>query len=91
MILSEIKQYLSQRGSASLSDISVHFDTDPNAMRGMLEQWIRKGKVSKHIASESCGSSCNKCDIKSSEIYQWVETTKMSFQGTLIKTEHCDQ
>jgi len=91
MILSEIKQYLSQRGSTTLTDISLHFDTEPNAMRGMLEQWIRKGKVSKHIASESCSSSCNKCDIKNSEIYQWVETTKTSFKSTEIKSEHHDR
>ncbi|MEJ2529548.1 MAG: FeoC-like transcriptional regulator, partial [Gammaproteobacteria bacterium] len=55
MILSDIKQYLIQRGSASLSDISVHFDADPNAVRGMLEQWIRKGKVSKQAAKAACG------------------------------------
>ncbi len=87
MILSEIKQYLSQRGSATLSDISVHFNTDPDAMRGMLEQWIRKGRVSKHIAGTSCGSSCNKCDIKDSEIYRWVGTTDVLFKNTPIRSE----
>jgi putative ferrous iron transport protein C len=72
MILSDIKQYLSQRGSTSLSDISIHFDTDPDAMRGMLEQWIRKGLVTKHVASSACNSSCNKCDTEATELYQWI-------------------
>ncbi len=90
MILSDIKQYLSQRGIASLYDISVHFDTDPNAMRGMLEQWIRKGRVQKLSASSSCGISCNKCDTENTEIYQWREADNNSLVD-IIKPEHCDQ
>lgn len=74
MILSDIKQYLSQRGSASLSDICIHFDTDPEAMRGMLEQWIRKGRVQKQPISASCGSGCNKCNPETIEIYRWIDT-----------------
>lgn len=91
MILSDIKRYLMQRGSSSLLDISIHFDVDPNAMRGMLEQWIRKGKVRMTSAKTACGSSCNKCDQENTEIYHWSETDNMSFKGTLIKTECHEQ
>ena len=87
MILSDIKQYLSQRDSASLSDMCIHFDTDPNAMRGMLEQWIRKGRISKQSVSASCGGSCNKCGQESTEIYQWVAAAQNSFKGIPIKPE----
>jgi predicted ArsR family transcriptional regulator len=87
MILSDIKQYLSQRGSATLADISMHFDTDPDAMRGMLEQWIRKGRVTKHATSSTCSSSCNKCGSDSAELYQWVESTNNSFRNIAIKSE----
>ncbi len=85
MILSDIKHYLSQRGSASLADISMHFDTDPDAMRGMLEQWIRKGSVSKCLVGASCGSNCNKCDAKNTEMYQWVSPKR--FKDIHIKLE----
>ncbi len=88
MILADIKQYLSQRGSASLSDISVHFDTDPNAIRGMLEQWIRKGRVSKDIANGSCGVNCNKCDATNTEIYRWIDASGRHFKGIGIKLEN---
>ncbi len=87
MILSDIKQYLSQRGSANLSDLCIHFDTNPEAMRGMLGQWIRKGRVQKYSASASCGSSCSKCDLESTEIYQWVGTAQNSFKDIPIKPE----
>ena len=71
MILSELRDYLRERGQASLQDMALHFDTDPDALRGMLEQWIRKGKVSRRSAKASCGDSCSQCDPASVEIYVW--------------------
>ena len=78
MILSEIKAYLMERGSAPLSDIALHFDSDPDAIRGMLEQWIRKGRVKKRLLSASCGSSCDKCDTEAAELYEWITTDSTS-------------
>ena len=72
MILSDIRNYLQQRGQASLSDIAMHFDTPPEAVKGMLEIWIRKGRVRRHLAHPSCGSSCSQCAPTSTEIYQWM-------------------
>ena len=73
MILSDVRDYLKQRGQCTLSDIALHFDTDPDAVRGMLEIWMRKGKVEKLSATNSCGSSCNSCEPSATEIYVWRE------------------
>ena len=73
MILSDIKRYLAERGQATLADIALHCDAEPNAVRGMLEQWIRKGKVEMQMASGSCGSSCSSCDPATVEIYIWLD------------------
>jgi hypothetical protein len=73
MILSQVRDYLKQRGQCSLSDIALHFDTDADAVRGMLEIWIRKGKVEKHSATGSCGTTCQSCDPATTEIYSWRE------------------
>ena len=72
MILSDIKRYLSARGQATLADMALHFQSSPDAVRGMLEVWAGKGKVRRHLAAASCGSSCSKCDPASVEIYEWV-------------------
>ncbi|MCP3871472.1 MAG: sugar metabolism transcriptional regulator [Gammaproteobacteria bacterium] len=72
MILSDIKHYLSKRGQATLADLSVHFSSDPDALRGMLAVWINKGKIRRVLASSSCGSSCNQCDPEATEIYEWI-------------------
>ena len=71
MILSEIKSYLQTRKQATLTDIANHFDADPSAIEGMLEQWIRKGKIKKVPLTDSCGSSCNKCDSGETAFYVW--------------------
>ena len=70
MILADIRNYLRQRGQASLSDLALHFDSDPDAIRGMLDTWVRKGKVSKLDGGNTCGG-CNQCDATANEIYQW--------------------
>ena len=72
MILSRIRHYLAERGQASLGEIALHFDASPDAVRGMLEQWMRKGKVRRHTPRAGCGSSCNRCDPAATEIYEWV-------------------
>ena len=73
MILSRVRDYLKQRGQCTLSDIALHFDTDADAVRGMLEIWIKKGKVEKRSATDSCGTSCQSCDPAATEIYLWCE------------------
>ncbi len=70
-MLSRLKAYLRQRGQASLADLGNHFDVPPDAMRGMLEQWIRRDKV-KRLAAPQC-DGCTQCDPTGMEIYAWVE------------------
>lgn len=78
MILTDIKHYLMQCSFATLKDIALHFDSEPEAVRGMLEQWIRKGKVSRQRADDSCGNCC-KCDVTTTEIYQWRDRSATLF------------
>lgn len=71
MILSDIKRYLQERKQATLNDIALHLDVDPEAVRGMLDQWIRKGKV---IRTElgACSNGCASCGCDADkEIYHW--------------------
>jgi len=72
MILSGIKRYFSQQPVASLADLSVHFGVEPDAMRGMLEQWIRKGKLRKLPQGTPCPSCCEACKSESLELYKWL-------------------
>ena len=73
MILVEVRRYLKQRWRATLEDIAFHVEADPRAVQGMLEQWIRKGKVRRYLLSESCGSRCNGCNTGAVEIFEWID------------------
>ncbi len=72
MILSELKSYLIKNKRASLIDMAHHFDVAPDAMKGMLVHWIRKGKVIR-LEGSSCQKGCCQCDPSHLEIYEWVE------------------
>ncbi len=72
MILSELKSYLIKNKRASLIDLAHHFDVAPDAMKGMLVHWIRKGKVT-HLEGNTCQKGCCQCDPSHLEIYEWVE------------------
>lgn len=72
MILSDIKHYLEDHKQSTLGDLAIHFDIEPESMRGMLEQWIRKGRVIKSQLRASCNRSCSKgCNEAAMEIYEW--------------------
>ena len=71
MLLTDVKTYLSARGQASLDDLATHFTMAPDAMRGVLETWIGKGRARKVSDKLPCGS-CGKCESATSDMYEWV-------------------
>ncbi len=71
MILADLKRYLETRGQTSLAELARHFRADPEALRGMLETWIRKGRVTRLRTPASCGSRCSGCDPLAAEVYVW--------------------
>jgi hypothetical protein len=89
MILADIKTYLMKRGRAPLSDIALHLGSDPDAVRGMLDRWMRKGKVRKLLANTSCGNRCNACDPAANEIYEWSDGGKQPGAEFIIRSDTC--
>jgi putative ferrous iron transport protein C len=72
MSLVDLKQYLMKVRIASMSSISVYFNTEPDTLRHMLSHWVRKGCVRQCLKTPNCGSSCGKCSPLLTEIYEWV-------------------
>ncbi|MEE9357960.1 FeoC-like transcriptional regulator [Candidatus Vondammii sp. HM_W22] len=73
MILSELRDYLKTNRRAALIDMAHRFDTDPDALRGMLNKWVAKGRVEKLPQGSECGGGCCKCDPATTEVYAWKE------------------
>jgi hypothetical protein len=72
VILSDLRAYLRSQHRVAMADLINHFDMDVDALRGMLDKWISKGKVRKLPLTASCGTSCCQCDTTLTEIYEWV-------------------
>lgn len=60
MIFSELRDYLKRNQRAALIEMAHHFNTDPDALRGMLEKWLAKGRVKKLPQGAECGGGCCK-------------------------------
>ncbi len=71
MILSDIRDYLRTHRRVALSDMALRFGTEPDALRGMLDKWVAKGKVSKLPSGTICGGGCCRCDLNTTEVYEW--------------------
>ncbi len=92
MILAELRDYLHERGQSSLQDMALHFDSEPDALRGMLEHWIRKGMIQRRGASASCGNSggsCIQCDPATVEIYVWITGQQDGASNILVRDPQC--
>ncbi len=71
MILKDVRDYVRDRGLASVSDIALHFKAEPDTVRAMLLIWLRKGQVSRLAATSGCGSGCHQCAPAETEVYAW--------------------
>jgi hypothetical protein len=70
-----LRDYLVERGRASLSDIGVHFHSSPDAARQAIEHWVAKGRARRIDAGGGCcpkaGGACA-CDGAPPEVYEWT-------------------
>jgi hypothetical protein len=76
MILRDIRTYLATHRHATLGDLALHFDVDIEAMRGMLDVWVRKGVIRPLAVDANCNKSCpTACDDTAMTIYEWTGKT----------------
>ena len=66
-----IKEFLKERKSANLQELSLHFSENPENIRSLMVHWIRKGRVrhQKKLSVRGCGTKCQNCSV---EVYQWI-------------------
>lgn len=70
MLLQDLQSYLKEHHRASLQDIKQQFHMDADALRGMLHQLIRKGRIQK-TEGKKC-SHCHDCAPEAIEFYEWM-------------------
>jgi putative ferrous iron transport protein C len=72
MILKDLQQYLRQHQTTTLDELARHFAIEPDALRGMLSQLVRKGRV-RQLETKKCGK-CHSCAPETLELYEWINS-----------------
>ncbi|CAK7045816.1 FeoC-like transcriptional regulator [Saezia sanguinis] len=72
MTPSELRDYLKQHHQASLADLAIHFNSDPQAVKAAMHTWIRKGMASETSASSGCAKGCCECKPENITVYRWL-------------------
>lgn len=66
-LLLMLKDHIADQGTVSLQDLANRFRTPPDALRGMLDHWVQKGLIRRHIETAACGtcptSKCGSCIV----------------------------
>ncbi len=68
-MLSAIRRYMEERPTATLADVAAHVGADTDAVRGMIDHWIRKGRIG--VVPLERGA-CTQCDPATIETYRWL-------------------
>ena len=68
-MLGQIRDLLTERPVASITEIASHLGTNTEAARGMVDVWVRKNRAMR--VPMACGS-CTECGSDATELYQWV-------------------
>lgn len=74
MILQQLQTYLRQHSRTSLQELICHFQIEAEALRGMLDVLICKGRVRKLEGKP--GDSYRYCVPESLELYEWHEAIR---------------
>lgn len=70
-MLIEIRRFLAERRRATLAEIALHLGVAPDAARGMMAQWQRRGKA--RLLPSPCGGCGIACTCAAPpEIYEWI-------------------
>jgi hypothetical protein len=73
-ILRRVRRYMELHRRATLGDLALHFDTPAPAMVGMLDTWVRKGRIKRLDVRATCNVSCPlACDDSAMTIFEWVD------------------
>jgi hypothetical protein len=93
MLLTEVREALKDRGSATLSQLSAETGIDPRFLDAALAHWEHRGRVRRHRALPSTCSpvACKSCPLvplcgerdaaEYAEYFSWIEEDRESRPG----------
>jgi len=71
VILTELQGYVRRRERVSLAELSTAFGAQPDALRGMLDRLVAKGRIRRLQRPARC-AGCTICPREALEFYAWA-------------------
>ena len=67
MLIKILREIEKSKGSVSLQELSRRLNIDPGVLDGMLEHWVRKGRLQKAVAGYAANcedtAACTACKL----------------------------
>ncbi len=73
MILIELRNYLKQRVSVSMTELSMHFKKQACDLEPLLQYWIERGRI-ESVELNCGGGSCKGCPMRCAKAYRYVSS-----------------
>lgn len=70
-MLFELRDFIQKQGLVSSTQLAREFQLDEEALKPMLNCWVKKGCIKSLNAPQACKSPCSRCR-SSIEYYQFV-------------------
>ena len=68
-MITDIIDYIEERGQAPLRDMALHFELDDAVLIDMLERLIKKGRIRELPQGTACGGGCQQCAPETIRIF----------------------
>lgn len=69
LTLQNLKAYIFSRGQVSLRELALVFKESPDLIEGMLQHWLKKGKIEKALKTTACAKTCVRCPVDAFTLY----------------------
>ncbi len=74
MSLITLRNYLREKKVVTLDQLTQQFKCDAGIMKNMLAHWQRKGRLCRIDQKSACGKTCQGCQPKIVEVYQYQDS-----------------
>lgn len=71
-MLFALRDHMKKVQVASITQLAREFSINTEALRPMLDIWVKRGVISLVSTARSCGQPCHGCDELTSTYYQYL-------------------
>lgn len=72
-MLYDLRSYIKKYRQVAITQVCREFNIDAQALKPILDIWVKKGVIKSFASPIACKSSCGACKFSTESYYCWVE------------------